>query len=104
MAENVLMGSLDDASTASGSGSMTTTPPPATDPTAGWVASTPLSMTATFTPAPVLPSHAHARVIAAGSDRGTRASVAGANCHDQAGFTGDAGGRRRGNRWRSGPW
>ena len=35
-------------------------------PTAGWSASTPLSITATLTPLPVLPPHAHSRVICSG--------------------------------------
>ena len=59
-------------------------------------------MTATLTPAPVLPSHAHSREIADGSDAGTRCRVAGSNCHAQAGFNGAACVRMRESRLRCG--
>ena len=64
VADQVLVRALDDADAVLGVGSSSTPTAPARPPTCGWSASTPLSMIATFTPAPVAPPHAHSRAAA----------------------------------------
>src|ERR1700686_2875233 len=55
-------------------------------PTAGWLASIPLSTTATRIPAPVAPSNAHPLEITPGSDDATRGNRPVSNCSDHAGW------------------
>ena len=68
----------------SADGSSSNATPPAMPPTRGCSASTPLSTTATFTPAPVAPPNAHSRTSSIGRPT-TSSSDPRSNAPDQAG-------------------